>query len=57
MTRQVDDPRYEYVRCIRCGLRWQRIDFRCALHLLRCPDPEEPAPELVLAAPHLPVRR
>jgi hypothetical protein len=28
--------RYEHVTCPQCGLQWQRIDWKCALHALTC---------------------
>jgi hypothetical protein len=36
------DPRYDYVTCLTCGERHQRIDFRALVHTDRCPRPIQP---------------
>lgn len=33
------DRAYEHVPCATCGRSFQRIDFRCAAHLLLCDNP------------------
>jgi hypothetical protein len=39
-------PNYDTVSCVKCGRRYQLIDFGCAEHVLHCPDGYASQPEL-----------